>query len=288
MGLEGWIGKGDFLDTIAMCEEMVIDDGEEANADVILITTHQAKGQEWDRVVVADDFNPTYSQRGRLGKTKYWREEMFMTYVAVTRAKKELIVGERIATWLAGEMGVCRFYVSPVQGEGKCPICCNRPNTALSDDESQGTEGVQPRKVGVVMGYECLLPIGSFEIKITEPTAGSRRPFCGKKDVLVCDLCVQRWFLADRVGTDAELRATSLPLMWILEGLENATVKNPQDRVFIGPLTERGAFSAVYESASLAESNMVARWVGGRDALSIVAAEEEEGEEEEQGSQVEE
>lgn len=275
IGLERLIADEGFLSTIAICEQMVADKGGEADADVILITTHQAKGQEWDRVIVADDFNPPYHHRGSLGKTRHWREEMFMMYVAITRAKKELIVGEEVAAWLAGEMGTYRFYISPVQGKGKCPVCSDRPRTVPGKDGEIGKEHL---RVGVIMGYECLLPIGSFGVKIMEPAVRSRRPFCGKKDVLVCDLCVQQWFREDLVGTDTELLAITLPLTTVFDVAENTAVTlGAQNDVCIGPLAQRATLSSVYLPASAAESNMVRKWVEGRSTLSVAAASREEG-----------
>lgn len=269
VGLEEHIGKRDFLRTIATCESMVTDKINEAEADVILITTHQAKGQEWDRVVVADDFNPSYDHRGSLGKTKHWREEMFMTYVAVTRARKELIVGEKVAAWLAGEMGAYRFYISPVQGKGKCPVCCHR-SAGVEPFEDEVVGDLQSRTEAVLMGYECLFPTGSFGAKITEPVARSRMPFGGKKDVLVCDLCVQRWLSEDQDGTNDELVETSFPLSRILDRLA-AVSQSTQTGVYIEALTERSPFSVVYKPASLAESDRVTRWVNVGSSLSVMA-----------------
>lgn len=256
MGLEAHIAKRTFLSTIATCEKMVTDKTEEA--DVILITTHQAKGQEWDRVVVADDFNPPYRCRGLLGKIKHWREEMFMTYVAVTRAKKELIVGEGIAAWLAGEMGAYRFYISSLQGKEKCPVCRDRVEAGLAGGEVEGD--LRPEREAVLMGYECLLPTGSFGVKLTEPMARGRIPFGGRKDVVICDLCVWRWYSGDEPGGDAELAGTPFPLMRILDECD-AVSQVAQNGVSIGGLTERRPLSAGYHDISLAESSRVMRWV---------------------------
>lgn len=265
VGLEEHIAKRTFLRTILTCEKMVTDKTEEA--DVILITTHQAKGQEWDRVVVADDFNPPYSRRELLGKIKHWREEMFMTYVAVTRAKKELIVGEGIAAWLAGEMGAYRFYVSSLQGKRKCPVCCDRVEEGLFESEAEGD--LRPERDAVLMGYECLLPTGSFGAKLTEPIARSRIPFGDRKDVVICDLCVRWWYSKDELGTNAELVETSFPLTRILDECD-AVSQVTQNGVSIGELEERRPLSVGYRVASLLESNRVMRWVSVGGSLSAM------------------
>lgn len=256
VGLEEHIAKKTFLKTIATCEKMVTDKTEKA--DVILITTHQAKGQEWDRVVVAEDFNPPYHFRGLLGKNKHWREEMFMTYVAVTRAKKELIVGKGIAAWLAGEMGAYRFYVSSLQGKERCPVCRDRVDPELSEGEIDGD--LRSEREVVLMGYECLLPTGSFGVKLTEPMARSRVPFGDRKDVVICDLCVRRWYSKDELERNAELVGT-FPLMGILDECD-AVGQVAQDGVSIGGLTERRPLSVGYRDISSVESDRVMKWVG--------------------------
>lgn len=266
VGLEEHIAQRTFLHTIATCEKMVTDKNDEA--DVILITTHQAKGQEWDRVVVADDFNPPYCRRGHLGKTKHWREEMFMTYVAVTRAKKELIVGEGIAAWLAGEMGAYRFYVSPSQAKGKCPVCCDRrADVGLFESKVEGD--LRPEREAVLMGYECVLPTGSFGVKLTEPIAKSRIPFGGRKHVLICDLCVRWWYSKNEVGTNEELVDTSVPLTRLLDECGAAGQGTPSG-VSIGELTERSPLSARYKISSLDENNRVMRWVDVGNSFSFM------------------
>lgn len=60
----------------------------EATADVILTTSHKAKGLEWDQVVLADDFKSCYDNKGKLQKVD--QEEDNLLYVACTRARKVL------------------------------------------------------------------------------------------------------------------------------------------------------------------------------------------------------
>lgn len=60
---------------------------EERYADVIISTAHKAKGREWDRVRVADDFPEPKETDDELGIS---REELMLNYVTVTRARRVL------------------------------------------------------------------------------------------------------------------------------------------------------------------------------------------------------
>lgn len=60
---------------------------EEERADVILSTAHKAKGREWNSVRLAEDFASS-----RLGRDPNAQSEVRLFYVAMTRAKRELIV----------------------------------------------------------------------------------------------------------------------------------------------------------------------------------------------------
>jgi hypothetical protein len=58
---------------------------DEHTAEIIISTAHKAKGREWARVRIADDFAPPYDKDGQL-----LTDEVMLTYVAVTRAKEVL------------------------------------------------------------------------------------------------------------------------------------------------------------------------------------------------------
>lgn len=62
----------------------------EAQADIVISTAHKAKGREWDRVKIADDFRP--KEDGEMGQA-----EMMLLYVAVTRAK--IILDNTALAW---------------------------------------------------------------------------------------------------------------------------------------------------------------------------------------------
>lgn len=88
-------------------------------ADVILSTTHAAKGMEWDNVQVCDDFadlfklscdGPLTAKRGGAGSNtkraswqfhvKGWGDDVNLLYVACTRAKKLLCIPPSLKTFL--------------------------------------------------------------------------------------------------------------------------------------------------------------------------------------------
>ena len=57
----------------------------EANADVIISTAHKAKGREWAAVRISDDF-----ARSKSATKPPSREDLMLSYVAITRAKLSL------------------------------------------------------------------------------------------------------------------------------------------------------------------------------------------------------
>ena len=77
-------------------------------ADATLTTAHRAKGQEWDRVVLGEDFPemmingaPRTAINAKLADKKPLSlEEANLAYVAATRAKKVLEESETMADFL--------------------------------------------------------------------------------------------------------------------------------------------------------------------------------------------
>lgn len=58
----------------------------EQGADLVVSTAHKAKGREWDRVLIADDFTEPDTDAGESIEA----QEAMLAYVSVTRAKKVL------------------------------------------------------------------------------------------------------------------------------------------------------------------------------------------------------
>jgi hypothetical protein len=67
---------------LEVCEASVND---EKNADVIVSTAHKAKGREWNKVRIADDFKAP-EEKGAMPS----RPELMLMYVGITRAKQVL------------------------------------------------------------------------------------------------------------------------------------------------------------------------------------------------------
>ena len=93
----------------------------EEEATVILTTCHQAKGLEWERVVVADDFRPDFDSshvRGVQVRPLWMQDELNHMYVAVTRAKAHLVISTAVAKWLTALDGFAHIRPHP---SSPCP-----------------------------------------------------------------------------------------------------------------------------------------------------------------------
>lgn len=62
---------------------------DEKDAEIILSTAHKAKGREWDKVKIGNDFKAPEGDN-EASDHKFNRAEAMLAYVAVTRAKKHL------------------------------------------------------------------------------------------------------------------------------------------------------------------------------------------------------
>lgn len=105
------------MEVIALFKNEVMDKKyNEDEADVILSTTHAAKGMEWDNVQVCDDYvdlfkvscdGPLVPKRGSTAKRSSWQfrmkaygDDANLLYVACTRAKKLLSIPQSIKMFL--------------------------------------------------------------------------------------------------------------------------------------------------------------------------------------------
>jgi len=73
--------------TVLRVAESAID---EKYADVTLSTAHKAKGREWNKVKIGNDFQPPGTDEETGEDNEPNRSEMMLAYVSVTRAKNEL------------------------------------------------------------------------------------------------------------------------------------------------------------------------------------------------------
>jgi len=152
--LEGAIMDPSFPSLLQLVESNVLEESEMHLADVILITAHQAKGLEWDRVHVFADFNPEYSVRNRLRKIKHWREEACILYVALTRARKELLIQNPLQQWIAGDRGWQKTYLQQI------PEACHFFET---DADISQTELQRAHRLShIIISTYSLIPPGSF------------------------------------------------------------------------------------------------------------------------------
>lgn len=96
---------------------------DERDADVAISTAHKSKGREWDRVKIADDFRAPH------GDDLLAAEELMLSYVAVTRARKELDRGP--LGW------VDRFSQTGANAPRPAPVAPTAP-APVADQDSGG------------------------------------------------------------------------------------------------------------------------------------------------------
>ena len=70
------------------------------DAQIIITTAHQSKGLEFDNVIISDDYVKLVYSTGKLNIRKDNDSEYNVLYVAMTRAKKELILNEELSTFV--------------------------------------------------------------------------------------------------------------------------------------------------------------------------------------------
>jgi superfamily I DNA/RNA helicase len=97
---------------------------EEGAATYILSTAHKAKGREWDRVFLWDDYLEVWEPKVRQtyqekGDEEELREAENLLYVAMTRARKYLRVMPSLLKVLRRELPSLRETQAPEGGEGR-------------------------------------------------------------------------------------------------------------------------------------------------------------------------
>ncbi|GAC92518.1 DNA helicase I [Pseudozyma hubeiensis SY62] len=130
VALGGLLASSDFLEQVDQLETRFADTEEAAT--VILTTVHQAKGLEWDCVCVEDDFRPVFGadKSQRVEVASYWhQDELNHLYVALTRAKRKLVVSKVVLQWIAAMRGLYRYRLLTSNSNtdfvktGLCPHC---------------------------------------------------------------------------------------------------------------------------------------------------------------------
>lgn len=119
------IAAPDFLERICGLERQFVED--ERDASVILTTVHQAKGLEWDRVLVADDFSPALQARALSLRPQVTQlgaqDELNHMYVALTRARHELVIPPCVLQWLVASEGLFRYRFTGKSRSTACGQC---------------------------------------------------------------------------------------------------------------------------------------------------------------------
>lgn len=67
---------------------------DQKDAELILTTGHKSKGLEWDQVEILDDFVNLREELEEEGECIIQKEELNLLYVAITRSKQNLLLGE--------------------------------------------------------------------------------------------------------------------------------------------------------------------------------------------------
>ncbi|KAF3931670.1 hypothetical protein ABW20_dc0110656 [Dactylellina cionopaga] len=91
---ESHTSGGDFLKMLDSSAESMVD--YEEDADVVLTTAHQAKGLEWDDVIVADDFMTQGIFGANSTDDSKSKEAANLLYVACTRARNRLQLSQGV------------------------------------------------------------------------------------------------------------------------------------------------------------------------------------------------
>ncbi|XP_032842653.2 F-box DNA helicase 1 isoform X1 [Tyto alba] len=116
-----------------------------ALADYVIGTVHQAKGLEFDTVLIADDFvkvpglSSDYQRRINFNTGLYPEDEWNLLYVAVTRAKKCLLMSKSLEYLLAlaGEHFLRVELMSEAAKDGAAVVCSVPQCTATLQSSSR-------------------------------------------------------------------------------------------------------------------------------------------------------
>ena len=139
-------GLLDFLDSIEL-DRSLAEDTEECVDSVTLITLHNTKGLEFNRVIITGLENGIFPREDKIGEEL--EEERRLFYVGITRAKNELYITSCRSRRLYGHyesMMPSRFLIEAgnvFKVLGKVPLCYSRGvgmDAGRADDFSDGEE----------------------------------------------------------------------------------------------------------------------------------------------------
>jgi F-box protein 18 (helicase) len=112
---------------LQMYEELgknIVESGEDA--DVIVTNVHQSKGLEFDTVVLGDDFSSICSNIGNTLRYKVMgtsREQYNLMYVAMTRARKTLVINQQVMLFVKKQNVWGHSVTSNIEEYVRCDVC---------------------------------------------------------------------------------------------------------------------------------------------------------------------
>jgi len=111
---------------------------DEEASQIIISTAHKAKGREWSKVRLMDDFLSSNPKKNESDKSKIDPAELRLFYVAMTRAREEL----EVSTSLLSMIGVAAIQEMPRADSKQRPAAARpdwRPPNDWKRDEPKGT-----------------------------------------------------------------------------------------------------------------------------------------------------
>lgn len=249
-----------FLNKIALCAERIVEDAEDA--DMILCTAHQAKGLEWDNVVMEDDFAALHIHRHSSGVGSSDLESVRLMYVASTRARKILHMGLRMAALPVSASGSYSLFLSPCPRNEASP----RYHGCVRGKTSEGVTDNPANTCGQLIGYRTVMPTARFGSNLVIQKTG-KFPFGDREDVIGCHKCIVDLYkpvlrrLIDSYGQSeyeaiTELERIADILKQVMDG--NSNTETPIVRE---PMSQRGGWLRKFEDMNAADEIRVGSWM---------------------------
>jgi len=181
---------------LQLFEEYVINaNHSEEDANIIISTSHSAKGMEWDNVYVCEDFlNMNTLKKEYLDQKeamcfnfKSWGDDVNLLYVAVTRAKRKLFIPQSVHQFLT-HCDIMTKGMSEKEVPDDCRLLfsfgCGRENSALNTEDAKLVYNTLILKLRTEIGAKSnqnLLDIFVSDHRVKEekvPTSSSDSKVC--------------------------------------------------------------------------------------------------------------
>lgn len=227
-----------FSQILYACERSLV--ATEDEADIVLTTTHQAKGLEWDHVVISDEFTVPMISIVENRSSQWAQQNISLLYVACTRAKQRLVLSRKVAELVAAYMGSFRVFTSTSEGKRQCRSCLGiGPQNSyiqgvLSEKgENQSLAHIEDlEQPGTLLGYESIIPacdLSQVTWRYKEEESIQPADLSGsvKIDPIACSNCILAWHFLDPESSSMDLvrfaayiRRRSLPTLTISEAMK--------------------------------------------------------------------